>query len=259
MTDDAPQVHICFGSVQEHLEELEVLATRPEGVEGDWWTINSHARPGDIMIFYLKSPFKVFVASGVVDGKPERHRPGSGDWYDKYTVDIKGVRMLLRHVPFSKVRERFVERWPWLKQPRGSTRVPSLIVEEFLHFLHVNMPANARFAEEGDIEGTKTEIMQTRAKRSDRLRRLALDAANGVCCVCRRNFSKVLGGRGIRVLQVHHRNQLCAYQSPAITKVSQLAVVCGNCHLLLHLDPDKALEVDELRAMLLDDETYGCE
>jgi predicted HNH restriction endonuclease len=60
----------------------------------------------------------------------------------------------------------------------------------------------------------------------------------------------VLDGRGVRVLQVHHRKQLSAREAPSITKLGDLAVVCANCHLLLHLDPKNALKVEKLREML---------
>ena len=110
-----------------------------------------------------------------------------------------------------------------------------------------------RFAEESDIEGIKTEVVQLKSKRSRKLRDSAFEAALGVCCVCRRDYSKVLGGQGVRVLQVHHCEQLAARDAPAVTKITDLAVVCANCHLLLHLDSKKALNVEELRTMLVAD------
>jgi predicted HNH restriction endonuclease len=109
---------------------------------------------------------------------------------------------------------------------------------------------DARYAEESDIEGTKTEALRLTTKRSRKLRDLAFKAANNICSVCDRDYSIVLGGRGVRVLQVHHREQLSARETPAITKLSDLVVVCANCHLLIHLDPKKALTVQRLRNML---------
>jgi predicted HNH restriction endonuclease len=106
------------------------------------------------------------------------------------------------------------------------------------------------FADEWDIEGTKTEASCLRSKRSRRLRDRAFENARGICSVCRRDYSKVLGGRGVRVVQVHHRRQLSARTAPSVTKVSELAVVRANCHLLLHLDPENALGVEQLREML---------
>lgn len=47
--------------------------------------------------------------------------------------------------------------------------------------------------EESDIEGLRSEFRQLRSKRSRRLRDIAFRAANGVCCVCARDYSTVLG------------------------------------------------------------------
>ena len=37
---------------------------------------------------------------------------------------------------------------------------------------------------------------------------------------------------------------------PFVRGVSDLVVVCANCHLLIHLDPKKALSVQRLRKRL---------
>lgn len=120
---------------------------------------------------------------------------------------------------------------------------------------HVNLDASGPdkvFAGDSDIEGLRSEYHATRTKRSRRLRNKAFNLANGICAVCRRDFSTLLGGRGQRVLQVHHREQLSARYSPAVTKLTDLAVVCANCHLLLHMDSKKAMHVDQLRNLLKD-------
>jgi predicted HNH restriction endonuclease len=157
--------------------------------------------------------------------------------------------MLPRYVPLSEAQRHFPE-WGFLRQPHRSTDVPSALAIDFLSFLQADGPATIRFAEESDIEGTKTEIVRITGKRSRRLRNLAFQTARGVCSVCERDFSKVLNGRGVRVLQVHHRQQLAARDVPVVTKESDLAVVCANCHLLLHFNPEKALSVEELQEML---------
>jgi hypothetical protein len=120
---------------------------------------------------------------------------------------------------------------------------------------HVNLDASGpdkAFAGDSDIEGLRSEYHATRTKRSRRLRNKAFHLAKGICAVCRRDFSTLLGGRGKRVLQVHHREQLSARYSPAVTKLTDLAVVCANCHLLLHMDSGKAMHVDQLRNLLKD-------
>jgi len=54
----------------------------------------------------------------------------------------------------------------------------------------------------------------------------------------------------MRVLQVHHKKQLGWKSTPKLTKSSDLAVVCANCHMLIHMNPKKALSIDKLRVML---------
>lgn len=113
------------------------------------------------------------------------------------------------------------------------------------------------FADESAIEGTKTEVVQKQTKRSRKLRDKALNLAHGVCSVCKRDFSELLRGRAVRVLQVHHCKQLAPSDKPKVTKLSDLAVVCANCHLLLHLDPKNALSIAALREMLEEDGFLG--
>lgn len=105
-------------------------------------------------------------------------------------------------------------------------------------------------ASEADIEGTMTEARCFKRKRSRRLRDAAFEQARGVCCVCERDFSGLLDGRGVRALQVHHREQLSSRDVPAVTTIDGLAVVCANCHMLLHLDPQEAMKVETLRQFL---------
>jgi len=192
---------------------------------------------GDVI--YVKQG-KMIVAKGVVTGpyrfdKENRIRDENGRYWQHQ-------RPIKWNAAFSPVRMQL-----------GNQQIVALVrlTDEDVAGIEKNAPA--RYAGESDIEGTKTEVILLKTKRSRRLRDSAFKAADGVCCVCGRDFSKLLGGQGVRVLQVHHCEQLAARDEPSVTKVTDLAVVCANCHLLLHLDADQALSVDELRRMLVDD------
>jgi hypothetical protein len=103
------------------------------------------------------------------------------------------------------------------------------------------------------IEGLATEIKMTRLGRSRPLRDSARTNADGVCAVCRRDFKSVLAGRGTCVLQVHHLKQLSSRDTPAVTRLKDLVVVCANCHMLLHfVDRGRPLSPSDLRARLRD-------
>jgi predicted HNH restriction endonuclease len=97
------------------------------------------------------------------------------------------------------------------------------------------------------LEGQLTETRAARRGRNSRLRRTALARAKGVCAACGVNYGEMLGGRGRRVLQVHHRQQLSDRDSPDWTSIDDLDVVCANCHLLIHVDKDAPMPVESLR------------
>jgi 5-methylcytosine-specific restriction enzyme A len=101
------------------------------------------------------------------------------------------------------------------------------------------------------LEGEPIEHRGYRHKRDQQLRRAALDAAGGICAVCAVDFTKVLAGKGVRVLQVHHKSQLSQQDQPKLNTAADLAVVCANCHALIHLNPKKALTVSALKSLIM--------
>lgn len=100
------------------------------------------------------------------------------------------------------------------------------------------------------IEGIARETTITSRGRSEPLRRAALARAGGICEACGMDYSALAGGLGLRVLQVHHRQQLSLVEEPTVNGLDDLAVVCANCHLMIHADVSRAIPVEELRRRL---------
>ena len=98
------------------------------------------------------------------------------------------------------------------------------------------------------VEGLVTESRSKR--RNSALRATALRRSNGTCAACGVDFNSVLGGRGLRCLVVHHTKQLKDRDTPAETNINDLAVVCANCHMLIHENPNQAMPVPELHRLL---------
>ena len=98
------------------------------------------------------------------------------------------------------------------------------------------------------LEGRLIEIIEYSRSRSEPLRLAALKRAGGVCECCEINFANLLSGVGTVALQVHHTNPLSS-RAPdgSMTKLDDLAVLCSNCHLLIHAFGSKPLSVLELR------------
>lgn len=99
---------------------------------------------------------------------------------------------------------------------------------------------------EGVIEGIARESIVLSRTRSAALRREALKLSGGICEGCGLDFSTLLNGRGLRALQVHHKKQLALRETPEATALVDLAVVCANCHAIIHTDPKAAMAVEEL-------------
>lgn len=100
------------------------------------------------------------------------------------------------------------------------------------------------------VENTLTETRRYTRKRDRSLRQQALVQARGTCEACCIKYGDYLDGLGGKVLQVHHRRQLAASDAPRLTNIRELAVVCANCHSLIHANSRRAISVERLRRLL---------
>lgn len=102
------------------------------------------------------------------------------------------------------------------------------------------------------LEGILQEITTKRRSRSSKLRQAAIDRSRGVCEVCKVDFSRLLDGLGLRVLQAHHKQQLALIDKPILSRVEDIAVLCANCHMLIHTDTAFTMDIADLRQRLLE-------
>lgn len=102
-------------------------------------------------------------------------------------------------------------------------------------------------------EGEEVRVLSLLAKRDQRLRndkiRHALKANGGrlVCEVpnCHFDFEKVYGPLGKGFAHVHHLASFASKRGRRLTGPDDLAIVCANCHAMLHRD-GKLRRLDEL-------------
>lgn len=239
-------IHIAMGnSADNAVGELQRAAKNSRRVR---WTMTSKARPGDLCVFYVIAPVQAFVATGIIDSMPTKDTNPSSARYGISTAWVADVTMLGRPVPLTKMRAA-LPRWGYLKHVRTAAQVPPANEAVLLKVLGSEGPPGPHLDEEA-IEGLRHEMKRMISKRSRALRNAKLAKANGVCECCKVNFGALLNGAGAKVLLVHHRRQLSARSSPSITKESDLAVVCANCHALIHADPKKAKSVGVLAGQL---------
>lgn len=69
------------------------------------------------------------------------------------------------------------------------------------------------------------------------------------CDVCGFNFRAVYGELGADFMEAHHTVPVSSMAEPAITRIEDVALVCANCHRMLHRG-DHLLTVQELRSII---------
>jgi len=210
---------------------------------GDWTTSSKGIVPGDrlFMIRLGKEPRGIIGAGQATSEVVERHVDCELEMCDPE-----------RPFPMSKLESGLLKKGYWHPRASGGSipeDVARQLEREWAKFLGKPFRPTPT-AEASAIEGILREIVTYSRSRSPKQREAALQESNWTCAACEVDFSQVLGGDGKRVLQVHHRKQLSSEHTPVITKPSDLAVVCANCHLMIHAKRDKPIPVETLRRRL---------
>ena len=199
-----------------------------------------------------------------MNGREARQRYGPGLWQAPHHVGASPGTIVASRMSISRpmppvfassalapscMRTADGGRWPCA---RSSTQLTIGVLLERLWRKGAGqrLPKPISAAESAALEGLMTETVRYSRRRSGLLRAEALRRAGGVCAACGRQYSTYLDGLGERVLQVHHRRQLAATDVPRLTRSSDLAVLCANCHALVHSNPRRSLPVERLRTMI---------
>ena len=160
-------------------------------------------------------------------------------------------------------KQRFVQMYG---SPNVNISVPSgdITAIDFLHDLI--FVAKARIAAhnlDANIDGIENDVFMegrriygfhTRKERSTRLvteaKRRHRRKSNGriPCAVCNLDFEERYGHRGQGFIEAHHIVPLNELSDETETCVEDLAMVCANCHRMLHRSP--SITVEQLREHL---------
>ena len=119
-------------------------------------------------------------------------------------------------------------------------------------FLHRNVNSDVYISKGGfALEGMSKELIHKRRERDYKIikaKKQSVLAEKGKleCEVCEFNFQEIYGIRGGNYIEVHHTIPLSDYQHPRITFLEDLALLCSNCHRMIHR-AEPWLTVEELR------------
>ena len=105
---------------------------------------------------------------------------------------------------------------------------------------------------EGEIsstEGTKKSVYTTKYERDPKIRRAFLKGKKLKCEVCDFDFENVYGKLGKGFVEVHHKKPVS--EGVRTTNLdNDLAMLCSNCHRMIHRGKDHMITVDELKKII---------
>lgn len=231
-----------MGTPADHLDRLEAMAATDEGTN---WTVNSQAVVGDQVLFYLSAPLSALVARGTVTSPPKRRNNPRARWYGHYMADIDAITLLPRRIPVRELKAEFPQ-WRWLLSPIKSSRIPEDIVAP-LEALIANVASAANettipdidedafAAVEGGTEWSHHLRRERSAKLGRRKRNAVLRETGALACeVCGFDFVEKYGTVGEGFCELHHLLPLANTAQRRKTRLEDLAVVCSNCHRIIH-------------------------
>ncbi len=100
-------------------------------------------------------------------------------------------------------------------------------------------------------EGRRELVYTTRYERSPILRKRAIQIHGTTCMACAFNFYEFYGERGKDYIEVHHLIPLSTLDREfEINPVTDMAVVCSNCHRMIHREHNNILSIDELKQII---------
>ncbi len=109
----------------------------------------------------------------------------------------------------------------------------------------------AALIEESYQEGKRTSNLINRYERNPKLRAAALRIHGTSCQGCGFSFSDVYGSWGEGFIEVHHLRPLSSYEGEvAVDPRTDMAVLCANCHRMVHRQAHDPLDMATLRQLV---------
>ncbi len=97
-------------------------------------------------------------------------------------------------------------------------------------------------------EGAINEIIVELRERDPKLKTAALERYGITCAVCEFNFGEFYGDLGEGYIELHHLEPISVGERQST--VEDVAVVCANCHRMLHRRGARPLAIHELKKIV---------
>jgi 5-methylcytosine-specific restriction enzyme A len=246
--------------IEKNIEEL-----KNTGKVTLMWSCRSHKsiRPGDrAFLARVGSIPRGIFASGKVVSAPFLSQHWSGEDKDVPRVLIEFDTLLNPEkepiLTVDNLDKGNLSKQTWAPQSSGISIRPEAtdeLEEEWFEFLRTQNIRYSPFSETTDatityVEGSATQVIQTRYERNIYARKECLKHCGYSCAVCDFNFEKFYGSLGYKFIHVHHLTQVARIkQEYRVNPILDLRPVCPNCHAILHKQ-NPPLTIDELKDII---------
>jgi len=103
---------------------------------------------------------------------------------------------------------------------------------------------------EGQILTKLHKLKESDAELNRRKKKTSLQTTGKLACeVCAFDFFDVYGQTGYGFAECHHTKPILDLDTPSHSKLSDLAIVCSNCHSMLHIGKPRR-SIDELKKLI---------
>lgn len=241
------------------------------GRTGHWWTkkLPRTWEKGDRMFVWASSPQQEIVALGELSRpKTRKDKDGRHRYHLRYLTSVlknpisrqqlnatASLRrsILLKHGPSSSVVRLTDEEGEELyrlvvqKNPDTKNIWPKLLTR---NSVLSSLPVHSDLEGKEGSKALRTHIQIERDPKLVKAKKDAVLAETGrlKCEACTFDFSEWYGDAGNGFCEVHHLKPL-AHKGRRTTRLSDLAVVCSNCHRIIHRGR-KMLSLQELRRLI---------
>ena len=100
-------------------------------------------------------------------------------------------------------------------------------------------------------EGNRNTVLTNKYERDPRNRAKAILIHGTRCQACGFSFERFYGSHGEDFIEVHHKKPLASYQGVVeINPATDLAVLCSNCHSMIHRHAQEPLTVEQISELI---------
>jgi predicted restriction endonuclease len=105
-------------------------------------------------------------------------------------------------------------------------------------------------AEEEILEGKPFQRLTNYYERKIKLRSKAILIHGYKCMACGFDFEEAYGNHGSKFIEVHHLKPVSSFKEDSVDPKTEMAVVCSNCHRMIHRKKDQLLSLEELKKII---------